>query len=47
MAYNREGFELKDLDVVLHTSENVKRYAELIGISDRYKQAFYDRCLNA
>ena len=47
MAYNREGFELKDLDVILHTSENVKKYAELIGISDRYKQAFYDRCLNA
>ena len=47
MAYNREDFELKDLDVILHSSENVKRYAELIGISDRFKQAFYDRCLNA
>lgn len=47
MAYDRDGFELRDLDVILHTSENVKRYAELIGVSDRYKQAFYDRCLSA
>lgn len=47
MAYNREDFELKDLDVMLHTSDNVKRYAELIGIAEQYKQAFYDRCLSA
>ena len=47
MAYNRDGFELKDLDVILHTSENVKRYAELIGIAPQYQQKFCDRCLNA
>ena len=47
MGYYKENFELKDLGVILHTSENVKRYAELIGIAPQYQQKFCDRCLSA
>ena len=47
MGYYKENFELKDLDVILHTSENVKRYAELIGIAPQYQQKFCGRCLSA
>ena len=47
MAYDRENYELKDLEEMLHNEENAMRYAELININEKYRKAFVERCLSA
>ena len=47
MAYDRENYELKDLEEMLHNEENAMRYAELININKKYRKAFVERCLSA
>ena len=47
MAYDKENYELKDLEEMLHNEENAMRYAELINIMEKYRKAFVERCLSA
>ena len=47
MAYDRENYELKDLEEMLHNEENAMRYAELTNINEKYRKAFVERCLSA
>ena len=47
MAYDKENYELKDLEEMLHNEENAMRYAELINIMEKYRKSFVERCLSA
>lgn len=47
VAYDRDNFEIRELEHVLHKIEIVKKFADLIGINEKYKEEFYKKCLSA